>query len=392
MKNPLMNRLGGIYELEGGHQNRVLSMEGLRGFAVALVFLVHYHTLFILWVSDGSLTLTISTFLRSIGHSGVDLFFVLSGYLIYGAAIKKAINYHKFMVRRVRRIYPTFLAVFMIYLALSFVFPSESKLPANMFNSIIYVIQNLLLLPGIFPIEPIITVAWSLSYEIFYYLALPLIVMGFGMQRWQPRRRVWFFVLLAIVYTIFCVLVTPRHSRLLMFISGILLFEAIHSFEIWRTLPRWAEWITVGATLIMFPIIYILDKHPEWLPSQFGFITYGETIYRIVILFLIFGLLVLACFRSQSILQRIFTWTPLRWLGNMSYSYYLIHGLVLKFIELVLKRIIPQRPTTPLLFWGLMPFAFAATLIGSTLLFMLVEKRFSLAVRRQPREKEVLNV
>ena len=75
----------------------------------------------------------------------------------------------------------------------------------------------------------------------------------------------------------------------------------------------------------------------------------------------------------------------------MSYSYYLIHGLVLKFIELVLKRIIPQQPTTPWLFWGFMPLAFAATLIGSTILFMLVEKRFSLVVRRQAHEAPITN-
>lgn len=102
MKAPLMMRLGGIYELEAGQQNRVLAMEGLRGFAVALVFLVHYHTLFIPWVSTGSVTVTVSTFLRSIGHSGVDLFFILSGYLIYGAVIKKNIDYPKFMLRRIR--------------------------------------------------------------------------------------------------------------------------------------------------------------------------------------------------------------------------------------------------------------------------------------------------
>ena len=38
----------------------------------------------------------------------------------------------------------------------------------------------------------------------------------------------------------------------------------------------------------------------------------------------------LACFRAEGPLYRAFAWTPLRWLGNMSYSYYLIHGLALK--------------------------------------------------------------
>ena len=66
--------------------------------------------------------------------------------------------------RRVQRIYPVFLVVFAIYIMLSFIFPSESKLPEGYVEIVKYILQNLLLLPGVFNIEPLITVAWSLSY------------------------------------------------------------------------------------------------------------------------------------------------------------------------------------------------------------------------------------
>ena len=118
------NRLAAIFELESNEARRITTMEGARGVAVALVFLVHYHAAFALWAPATTLTGSISQFLWTIGHSGVDLFFVLSGYLIYGAALKPSLHYGRFMKRRIHRIYPTFLVVLALYIALSFVFPS----------------------------------------------------------------------------------------------------------------------------------------------------------------------------------------------------------------------------------------------------------------------------
>ena len=104
-------------------------MEGLRGFAVFFVFLVHYVFLIEPWLVNQSLTHQFGMYLKNMGNSGVDLFFVLSGYLIYGTLIKKERPFLPYIRRRIQRIYPTFLAVFSIYIILSFVFPIESKLP-----------------------------------------------------------------------------------------------------------------------------------------------------------------------------------------------------------------------------------------------------------------------
>src|SRR4051812_40505055 len=113
-------RLAGIYEVGvAGSRSRNLPMEGLRGLAVILVFFVHYHFVFKPWVSPDSHTFAVSNFLSTIGLSGVDLFFVISGYLIYGLTIRKPGKYMMFIKRRMQRIYPTFLCVFALYLVLS---------------------------------------------------------------------------------------------------------------------------------------------------------------------------------------------------------------------------------------------------------------------------------
>jgi peptidoglycan/LPS O-acetylase OafA/YrhL len=63
----------------------------------------------------------------------------------------------------------------------------------------------------------------------------------------------------------------------------------------------------------------------------------------------------------------------------MSYSYYLIHGLTLKAIALVMLRVIPPAsPTSTAAFWIGLPVFFFLTLASSTLLFILIEKRFSI--------------
>ena len=86
---------------------------------------------------------------------------MLNGYLIYGMLITRPQPFLWFMTRRVRRIYPAFVSV--IYVALSCVFPTQSKIPHGGPDATLYLVDNLLLLPGLFPIEPMITVAWSPS-------------------------------------------------------------------------------------------------------------------------------------------------------------------------------------------------------------------------------------
>src|SRR5690242_12292580 len=101
----------------------------------------------------------------------------LCGYLIYGHLIVRHRPFLSYFRRRVQRIYATFLVVFFVYIVLSLLLPARSKISSADSEAFYYVAENLLLLPGVLPIEPLITVAWSLSYEFAYYLATPLIIL-----------------------------------------------------------------------------------------------------------------------------------------------------------------------------------------------------------------------
>ena len=378
MSARLRELLAGIYELgDTRSAQRNLTMEGLRGLAVTLVFFVHYHALFKSWAGTDSFTFAVSNFLGTIGLAGVDLFFVLSGYLIYGLLFKKPTRYRSFIKRRIQRIYPTFLVVLAVYILLSALFPAENRIPAEPLAAAYYLLQNILLLPGLLDIHPIITVAWSLSYEFFYYLLIPFLVAVLGMKRWAPSLRVLFFLALTVLYTWYCLVGSHSRIHLIMFISGILLFEAIYSYKLGAVgSPRLDYW-ALFILLLSFPLVYVLAERPGFVTLLDGT---GEVreVYRVVALYVSFGLFTLACFTSRSLLRRTFSWTPLRWLGNMSYSYYLIHGLTLKGISLVMLRVIPPSPFSTVAFWIGLPVFFFLTLASSTMLFILIEKRFSI--------------
>jgi peptidoglycan/LPS O-acetylase OafA/YrhL len=361
MKSWIINQL----EISHGKHDPLKTMEGLRGIAVFLVFFVHYSSLIKPWLTDT--IMSVSSFIHSFGNLGVDLFFILSGYLIYGTIITKEIfSVTSYIKRRAIRIYPTFIFVFIIYILLSVIFPKESKLPLEFFSLIIYLIQNLLFLPGLFDIKPIITVAWSLSYEVFYYFLIPIIIFTLSMKTLSSRIRVMFWALVSILGFILAFLYGGP-ARLLMFVAGILLFELNNIQNI--QLKSWGN-ISFFLALLFFGMSSIIEV---------------DYYLSLIVVYVLFFLFCLSAFSHQSSSSKWLVYSPLRWLGNMSYSYYLIHGLTLKFLFLFLPFLIsPTQSSSFLYFWLWVPF-FIATLIVSFFLFVVIERPLSIVKRNNSR-------
>lgn len=349
----------------GGNVQNVRPMEGLRGFAVLLVFFVHYVTLIEPWISRHDGLLAFAGALHSLGNTGVDLFFVLSGYLIYGSLLSRHQPFLRFIARRAQRIYPAFTAVFLVYIALSFAFPGENKIPSPPTAGALYLLQNYLLLPGLLPIQALITVAWSLSYEMFYYLTIPAVIALFKLRQRSPLWRTAFFISIAIAFALFTAL-NGGPARLVLFISGIVLHEALKHSKLRASSG-------VGLIALLAGLLSTLISLPDPV---------GTTVKNCILMVAFFALC-LACFRTpQAWLPRAFTWTPLRWLGNMSYSYYLLHGLALNGAFLAFSKLLPPSGEQAPLFWILLPPMFALTLLPSAALFLWIERPFSLAPRK----------
>ena len=355
----LTEKLECLFEVRRARHDTNAPMAGMRGVAVTLVFLAHYASQAGVSLTPGAISSQSANVLTQIGHTGVDLFFVISGFLMYGALVSRPQPAGAFLARRVQRIYPTFLFVLALYIGLSILFPGAGKLPATWSAAAWHVVMNALLLPGMIDVEPIITVAWSLSYEAFFYLAIALLAVSYKLHTRRAPARLTMLGGLIAGGVLLTALWFPEHVRLLMFTAGMLLFEIISAKRRERTWP-----LGLGAAAVVAFSIPVLST------------VEGREAFGYVVLYVCFIMLCLDAFSWHTLTGRLFSWAPLRWLGNMSYSYYLIHGLTLN-AALVLIRELTPVPLTDLWFWILLLPVWLVTLVPSVALFLIVEKPYS---------------
>ena len=68
-------------------------------------------------------------------------------------------------------------------------YPAASKLPGSNAATVAYLVRCLLLMPGMLQETPLMATAWSLSYELVFYLALPIIVAVGGLRSASSGKR-----------------------------------------------------------------------------------------------------------------------------------------------------------------------------------------------------------
>ncbi|MBF9002155.1 MULTISPECIES: acyltransferase family protein [Vibrio] len=361
-----IRRLFSLYEVPHGHHQTIAPLEGIRAIAAFMVFVVHYCAQFTPWIIEESTTSALISHYRHIGSKGVELFFIISGFLIYGMLISKARPFTPYIKRRIQRLYPTFLVVLFLYIGLSFAFPHESKLPADLLQGIIYVLANIFMLPGMFPIEAIVTVSWSLSYELFFYLFIPVMIGVLQLRQWSRLHRISFLLSAACCGYLLTLLGFDSHSEMLLFIAGMLTYEIYQSGKNHhRITSSWFFPVTI-ALLVLFKLMNV---------SKY---------FDLLLLFVGFSLACLSCFDTRTVLSKLCSSPLLRCYGNMSYSYYLIHGLTLKFFFFILAMVIPAHHQWDVEIYLFVVPVFFLTWISSTLLFIGVEKPLSLAKTHKP--------
>jgi len=276
------------------------------------------------------------------------------------------------------RIYPTFLSIFALYVIGMHLVPGATKVDWRNPGYAIYLVENLLLLPGLLPIRPVISVAWSLSFEFFFYVTLPLVVVAFGIREWTRPKRVAFFAGLGLLDLLLSMLGLIGHVRLAMFIPGILLYECSEAGALDGSLEVRGERLAILICLLSLLAGGWLGVVDAGAAGRAGRFSYCVPACRVIILSFSFGGVLLYSFRFDGILRRWFSWTPICWLGNISYSYYLIHGGALHGFRALVEPLCGLHEPSTIWFWLLFPVGIAATIVATVPIFLLVEKRFSL--------------
>ena len=324
----------GIYNVQV--VKRLFGLDHLRALAIILVFVFHYGRLF----QHPDWTYTISQF----GWTGVDLFFVLSGYLISSQlfssiAEQQAISFRSFFIKRFFRIIPAYLFVVAIY----FLFPycREREGLAPLWKYLTFT-QNLgldLRTQGTF------SHAWLLCIEEQFYLFFPLTLatlvyfkvfkksyilivllfaFGFFIRAYLWHKAVlpfnvqndsWTYWYKWIYYPTFC--------RLDSLIAGVSI-AAIFQFY-----PRLKmKLLQYGNPLILLSIAVLTVAYLICIDQE----TILASIVGFPIVSIGYVLLVLAALCSTSILYK-FKSRITATIASLSYSIYLIHKITIHLTQ-----------------------------------------------------------
>lgn len=306
---------------------RLPALDVLRGIAILMVLIHHYvpesMTIPLLW-------------------SGVDMFFVLSGFLISGILLDNvgAANYFSaFYLRRAARILPLYWIVLLIFGALLVINPEllgasfQRHLP---FWSYITFTQNFAYSFRGFWRDPWLDVTWSLALEEQFYVFLSIAVR-FLKAKWLAALSIGLIVLAPILrfYS------EPLAGYILPLHRADSLMLGVLIAILWRS-QAGKEFLIRNHKIFLYALLpfFIGVAYFAFIGSGFG-----EPMVHFVLAFFYADLLLLAILRPADKKNFLFDNKILEWLGLRSYGIYLLHKpFRLMFIPLLRQFSISLEP------------------------------------------------
>ncbi|PTS88175.1 MULTISPECIES: acyltransferase family protein [unclassified Caulobacter] len=274
------------------------------------------------------------------GYVGVDIFFVISGFLITkiiaGEVSRGDFSIIRFYERRIRRIFPALFAMLIVtgLIAAAVLMPmdfkefSASAVATTLFSSNIFFWLKSDYFDQAAELKPLLH-TWSLAVEEQYYTVFPLF-MALVMPRW----RHWRWALLAVTVA--------------SLVLSIVLVRKDPSMTFYLPFTRFWE-LLIGSLIAVGLPPPIQNRTARQLMSLtgLGMILYGVVTYTAQTRFpgesallpcLGAGLILYADITGPTLVGRMLSLKPMIWVGLISYSLYLWHWPVLVFARYVLMR------------------------------------------------------
>src|SRR6266571_4624843 len=326
------------------------------------------------------------------GWIGVDLFFVLSGYLIGGQLLaplarEQSIQLGRFFARRIFRIMPAYFVILAVY----FLLPSWREYPdmAQALWKFLFSVQNIALHGG-----TAFSHAWSLAVEDQFYLALPFILLF--VNRW-PRAAA--IIPCAIVFGGIALraflahqnlndagvsfrgfqtwIYYPTWTRLDPLVFGVVL-AAIEKFrpQWWRRLMNLAPWLLLPGLALIVYALYL---------GEGDYLTVAASIWQFPMIALGMAALLVCAVSPRLILRRVKI-PGAAFIASVAYSAYLVQKLVIHFVaQFCTTHNIAPTSAPALVSVEICVYAVA------TILFLAVERPF-LQLRHRIARREQLSV
>lgn len=300
-------------------KNLRADIQGLRGIAVLFVVLFHLNIPLI-----------------TAGFVGVDVFFVISGYLITNQITKETKNakfrLRNFYFRRIKRLAPGFLSVSLFTIIICVcVMPPEHLINASkglisslFFVSNFYFISSSEYFDISSEFRPFIH-TWSLSVEEQFYLFWPIMCLFF-LQKLKIKLKKMAFITFVIIFLSICTAVLLEQSRASFYFTPARIYELLLGALLSIVGTPIAERIKsnflsiLGIILIAFSVFYITPHTP--FPSYLALLPCIGACFLIL------------CERTAS--NKILLENKiLYFFGNISYSLYLIHWPVITLFNFI---------------------------------------------------------
>jgi peptidoglycan/LPS O-acetylase OafA/YrhL len=299
-------------------------IDGLRFIAILVVYL--YHLSGYVLEKDGIFTgnpgAGAVARIMSHGHYGVQLFFVISGFILampfasHYLIGSKPVSLRSYFLRRLTRLEPPYVISMLLFAVLMIVYVgvNASYVWPRLAASLLY-IHNFVYGGG----SAINPVAWSLEVEIQFYILVPLLARLFAIQDLRVRRTtIVALIVIALAMQAFVMPDTLRFTRSILnniqfFLCGFLLAE-VYLLE-WRSAPGLSpQWDIVS--LIGWPSLLLVWEYPHlsrWLFPPMALCLY------------------FAAFRGRW--SRAFFANPwIMTIGGMCYTIYLLHYQIISFV------------------------------------------------------------
>jgi exopolysaccharide production protein ExoZ len=285
------------------------------------------------------------------GRLGVEVFFIISGFIMTMIAGSGQFKAGEFLVRRAFRIVPAYWAATFLVTILALAMPSQFRTTVPTFEGLI---KSLLFIPSLEPKAPLLLLGWTLDFEAFFYIVFASLFFLAS-----EARTLVLCGLFAVLVAVGMGLENPTHVQafytsmsLIGFCAGTLLAQVYR-----HGLIRPNVWVR-RALLIAVPVLLVLFYVVPWdnadrvaLPVH---LLMSVTAFGIVLL----GLQI----EADKLLPRVWS---LKYLGDASYSVYLFHMFSVAAVWGVAKRMFDvQQPLVYL--------AFSAVAIVTGLAFGLI--------------------
>jgi exopolysaccharide production protein ExoZ len=285
---------------------KIESIQLLR--AVAAWMVVFHHYMQLGYGKDYSTFL--GEFFREHGAFGVDIFFVVSGFIMYYTISSKNYSVRSFLIGRLTRIVPAYWAATMALLVVALVYKEVFSWTEWSFKSLAL---SLLFIPNVNPSGigtfPFLTVGWTLNIEMFFYATLGFCLV-FG-SRW----RFW-------VCGIFLGLVPFIWQRFWIYgdvLGNLKLVEFVIGLIISYAYFRWSKalkWTQDRLSIALLPLIFSISVL-YW--DGYGARTFGAS-----------GLVITGlCLEQAIVSDRTWLSRLSAHLGDLSYSTYLFHPIII---------------------------------------------------------------